>query len=60
MYAGCVIHMLRFAVSPPFPELRGDGPPDAERLIATLVAFGTAGFTRLAEEEKGCHRGGPA
>lgn len=60
MYAGCVIHMLRFAVSPPFPELRGDGPPDAERLIATLVAFGTAGFTRLAEEEKGCRRGGPA
>lgn len=52
MYAGCVIHMLRWAVSPPFPELRGDAPPGADALMASLVAFGAAGFKRLAGEER--------
>ena len=52
MYAGCVIHMLRWTVSPPFPELRGDAPPDVDSLMASLVAFGAAGFKQLASEEK--------
>ncbi len=52
LYAGCVIHTLRWAVSPPFPELRGDVQPDVGTLMSSLVAFGTAGFKRLASEEK--------
>lgn len=52
MYAGCVIHMLRFSVNPPFPELRGDRALDADSLLASLVAFGAAGFKRLAGTEK--------
>lgn len=52
MYAGCVIHMLRWTVSPPFPELRGETQPDVDSLMASLVAFGAAGFKRLAAEEK--------
>jgi AcrR family transcriptional regulator len=57
MYAGCVIHMLRWTVSPPFPELRGDTQPDVDALMASLVAFGAAGFKRLAEDERKKARG---
>ena len=52
LYAGCVIHTLRWAVSPPFPELRGDLALNIDSLMASLVAFGTAGFKRLAGTEK--------
>ncbi len=52
LYAGCVIHTLRWAVSPPFPELRGDLPLEVDTLMASLVAFGAAGFKRLAAPEK--------
>lgn len=52
LYAGCVIHTLRWAVSPPFPELRGDVKPDVETLMTSLVAFGVAGIKRLTAAEK--------
>ena len=52
LYAGCVIHTLRWAVNPPFPDLRGDLKSDADTLMASLVAFGTAGFRRLEDIEK--------
>ena len=57
LYAGCMIHMLRWTVSPPFPELRGAEEPDVESLMASLVAFGTAGFKRLAESKKKLTKG---
>ena len=43
--------------SPPFPELRGAEEPDVESLMASLVAFGTAGFKRLAESKKKLTKG---
>jgi len=49
MFAGCLVHTLRWAVSPPFPELLEGITPDANTLIASLVAFGEAGFRKLAE-----------
>lgn len=49
MFAGCLVHTLRWAVSSPFPELMDGTKPDAETLITTLVAFGEAGFRKLAE-----------
>jgi len=49
MFAGCLVHTLRWAVSPPFPELLAGVIPDANTLIASLVAFGEAGFHKLAE-----------
>jgi AcrR family transcriptional regulator len=52
LYAGCVIHTLRWAVSPPVPELRGDLKVDVDTLMTSLVAFGSAGFKRLTETEK--------
>lgn len=51
MYAGCLVHTLRWAVSPPFPELLKDVEPDAETLLSALVAFGEAGFRRLAAQK---------
>ena len=58
LYAGCVIHTLRWAVSPPIPELRGDFNPDVDTLMASLVAFGSAGFKRLADTGKKRAKGG--
>lgn len=49
MFAGCLVHTLRWAVSPPFPELVADTHPDPEKLLASLIAFGESGFRRLAE-----------
>lgn len=52
LYAGCLIHTLRWAVNPPFPELQEGRKPDVETLMASLVAFGSAGFKRLADDER--------
>jgi len=52
LYAGCLIHTLRWAVNPPFPELQEGIKPDVETLMTSLVAFGTAGFKRLADDER--------
>jgi len=58
LYAGCVVHMLRWAVSPPFPELKhAIGSPDADALMRMLVAFGTAGFRELAAPAKARRKG---
>ncbi len=49
LYAGCVIHMLRWTVNPPFPELKiAEVHPDIDAIMATLVSFGAAGFQKLA------------
>ena len=53
LYAGCLIHMLRWVTCPPFPDLVTTGPkPDVDTLMATLVAFGSAGFQQLAARAK--------
>lgn len=58
LYAGCLIHTLRWAVSPPFPDLAARcARPDARTLMRTLVAFGSAGFGKLASAQQA---GGPA
>ncbi len=58
LYAGCLIHMLRWAVNPPFPELMAaQAKPDPGALMATLVAFGTAGFRKLATSSTKPHGG---
>jgi len=49
MFAGCLVHTLRWAVSPPFPELLNGLKPEPEKLLGSLIAFGEAGFRRLAE-----------
>jgi len=51
MFAGCLVHTLRWAVSSPFPELCKNISPDPDQLLDSLVAFGEAGFRRLAEPE---------
>lgn len=56
MYAGCLVHTLRWAVSPPFPEFLNDVTPDAETLLSALVSFGEAGFLRLAAQKPGVQR----
>jgi AcrR family transcriptional regulator len=53
LYAGCVIHMLRWVSSPPFPDLvRAQVNPDVDTLMDTLVSFGSAGFQKLAARAK--------
>jgi AcrR family transcriptional regulator len=53
LYAGCVIHMLRWVSSPPFPDLvRAQVNPDVDTLMDTLVSFGSAGFQKLAVRSK--------
>lgn len=53
LYAGCVIHMLRWVSSPPFPDLvRAQDAPDVDTLMDTLVSFGSAGFKQLAARAK--------
>jgi AcrR family transcriptional regulator len=53
LYAGCVIHMLRWVSSPPFPNLvTKQVKPDVEQLMETLVSFGSAGFQQLALRAK--------
>ncbi|MEI7946920.1 MAG: TetR/AcrR family transcriptional regulator [bacterium] len=57
LYAGCMIHMLRWVSSPPFPDLvRDQDTPDVDTLMDTLVSFGSAGFKQLASraKRKGC------
>jgi len=51
MYAGCLIHTLRWAVNPPFPEMLQGFSPDADTIVSTLVAFGEAGFRKLAKQK---------
>jgi AcrR family transcriptional regulator len=59
LYAGCVIHMLRWVNSPPFPDLvRAQANPDVNTLMGTLVSFGSAGFQQLAARAK--RKGGKA
>lgn len=53
LFAGCMIHMLRWVSSPPFPDLvRVQAHPDVDTLMETLVAFGSAGFKQLASRAK--------
>lgn len=53
LYAGCMIHMLRWVTCPPFPDLvKTHDKPDVDTLMATLVAFGAAGFQQLAARAK--------
>jgi AcrR family transcriptional regulator len=53
LYAGCVIHMLRWVTSPPFPDLvRANPNPDVDTLMETLVSFGSAGFKQLGARTK--------
>ena len=51
IYAGCLIHTLRWAVNPPFPEMLQGFSPDADTIVSTLVAFGEAGFRKLAKQK---------
>lgn len=51
LYAGCVIHMLRWVNRPPFPDLVDPhAKHDVDTLMTTLVAFGAAGFQKLADQ----------
>lgn len=51
LYAGCVIHMLRWVNRPPFPNLVDPNAQyDVDTLMSTLVAFGAAGFQKLSEQ----------
>ena len=53
LYAGCVIHMLRWVSNPPFPDLvKAHANPDVDTLMETLVSFGSAGFQQLAARAK--------
>ncbi len=53
LFAGCVIHMLRWVVSPPFPEYKGvTDSADVDTLMKQLVAYGTAGFRKLGAPSK--------
>lgn len=52
LYAGSLIHMLRWAVEPISPELRGATKFEVESAMQVLVGFGTAGFQRLAAAER--------
>ncbi|MEI7899697.1 MAG: TetR family transcriptional regulator [bacterium] len=53
LYAGCMIHTLRWAIAMPLPELKGSTKaPDTETLMASLVAFGTAGFRKIGAPPK--------
>lgn len=48
LYAGCVIHLLRWCVSPPLKDLIPDGPPlTVDDAMRALVAFGSAGFAEI-------------
>lgn len=57
LYAGCVVHALRWAVQPPLPELRRAGAPRLDDLMVSLVDFGEAGFRSLARAPAGRGRG---
>jgi AcrR family transcriptional regulator len=57
LYAGCVVHALRWAVQPPLPELRRAGAPRLDDLMDSLVGFGEAGFRSLARAPAGRGRG---
>ena len=47
-YAGCTIHILRWLAQPPLPELRPvRDRKQAEKLLASLVGYGRAGFDAL-------------
>jgi len=53
LYAGCVVHMLRWISSPPIPNLvSSNQQPDVKELMATLVSFGAAGFQKMAKQAK--------
>ena len=53
LYAGCVIHTLRWTVNPPFPQLAPKGnAPDADALMRTLVTFGAAGFEQMCAQTR--------
>lgn len=54
LYAGSLVHALRWADKPPLPELGAeDGPPSLETLMSTLVDFGEAGFRALGARGRG-------
>jgi AcrR family transcriptional regulator len=51
LYAGCVIHMLRWAVSPPFKDLApAHATLSTDGAMRALVAFGAAGFAQFASD----------
>ena len=51
-YAGCTVHILRWMVQPPLPELKAvQNQPQAELLLQALVGYGVAGFAALARGE---------
>ncbi len=53
LYAGCVIHMLRWVNRPPFPGLVDpQASHDVDAVMSNLVAFGAAGFQRLAGRDR--------
>ena len=48
-YAGCTVHILRWIVQPPFPELRAmTASGQGEMMLQSLVGYGVAGFDSLA------------
>jgi AcrR family transcriptional regulator len=48
LFAGSVLHAMRWAVDPPIPALGAKhGPPGVDRLMETLLDFGEAGFRAL-------------
>lgn len=57
LYAGCMVHALRWAVQPPLPELRRAGPPRLADLMGDLADFGEAGFRSLVRAPAARARG---
>ena len=48
-YAGCTVHILRWVVQPPLPELQAvKGTGHGEALLQALIGYGVAGFDSLA------------